>query len=88
MKKHNVINWQICYLSVVRDGSFIGEDISLFDMIILILNKGVQRTVNSVILAGLYLYRHGGQAVVIINKIVNLTLTAVIVIEQLIAVSN
>ena len=65
LKKHNVINWQICYLSVVRDGSFIGEDISLFDMIILILNKGVQRTVNGVILAGLYLYRHGGQAVVI-----------------------
>lgn len=51
LEKHNVINGKIGYLSVVRDGSFVGEDISFFNMIILVLNKGVQCTVNGVILA-------------------------------------
>ena len=55
-------------------------------MIILVLHEGAQRAVDGVILSGLDLDRNGGQAVVIVDQVINLAFVAVIVIKQLAAV--
>lgn len=57
-------------------------------MIIFILHEGVQRAVDGVILAGLDLNGDGGQSVVVIDQIIGLTLAAVVVIVQIIAVGD
>ena len=46
-------------------------------MIIIIFHKVIQRAVNGVILAGLHLNGNGGEAVIIINQIINLAFAAV-----------
>lgn len=45
LKKHNVVDWDIGYFS------FVGNDKCFFDMVIFIFNKGVQRTVDGVVLS-------------------------------------
>ena len=55
-------------------------------MIILVLHEGAQRAVDGVVLAGLDLDGDSGQAVVIVDQIIDLAFVAVIVIKQLEAV--
>ena len=57
-------------------------------MIIVILYKVVQRAVNGVILAGLYLNGNGGEAVEIVDQIVDLAFAAVIVVKQIEAMGD
>ena len=57
-------------------------------MIVLVLYKSIQRAVDSVIFAGLDLNGDGGQAVVIIDQIIDLAFVSVIVIKQLATVSG
>ena len=81
MEEHDVVNGDISDLSVLGHGSFIGNHICLFDMVILVPNKGVQRTVDCVILAGFDFNGNSGKTVVIVDQIIYLALAAVIVIE-------
>ena len=57
-------------------------------MIIVILHKVVQRAVNGIILAGLHLNGNSGEAIVIVDQIINLAFAAVIVIVQVEAVGD
>ena len=52
-------------------------------MIVLVLHKSIQGAVDGIILAGLDLDGDGGQAVVIVDQIINLALAAVVVIKQI-----
>lgn len=57
-------------------------------MIIVVLYKSIQRAVDGVVLAGLDLDGDGGETVVIVDQIIDLSLAAVIVIKQLEAVGR
>ena len=87
-QEHHVIDRDICDLAVCCDLAGIGQDIGLLYMIVLVLHECAQRAVDGVVLAGLDLDRHGGQAVVIVDQIIDLAFVAVIVIKQLAAVSG
>ena len=73
LKKHHKIDGQISDFSIGGDFSCVGEDKSLFDVVVLILDKGVQGTVYRVVLAGFDFNGNGGKTVIIINQIVYLT---------------
>ena len=81
LEEHDIINWQIRNLTIRRDLAGVGQNKSLFHMIIFVLHEGAQRAVDGVILAGLNLDRNGGQAVVVVDQIIDLALVAVIVIK-------
>ena len=87
-QEHHIIDRDIRDLAVCCDLTGIGQDIGLLHMIILVLHESAQCAVNGVILAGLDLNGNGGQAVVIVNQIIDLAFVAVIVIKQLAAVSG
>ena len=81
-EKHHIINRQIRDLFICRNLAGIRQNKSLFHMIIIIFHKVIQRAVNGVILAGLHLNGNGGEAVIIINQIINLAFAAVMVLGQ------
>ena len=87
-KEHNIINRNISYLTLCCNSTLIGHNKGFFDIVILVLNKIVQRAVDGVILARFNLNGDSGKAVVVVNKIVDLALAAVVIIEQLIAVRD
>ena len=72
----------------MRDFSFVGYNECFFDMIIFVLNKCIQCAVHGIILTGLYFDRHSGQAVIIINQIINLTLAAIVIIKEFMTVRD
>ena len=57
-------------------------------MIVVVLYEGIQRAVDGIVLAGFDLDGDSGEAVIIVDQIIHFALTAVIVIEQIIAVGN
>ena len=57
-------------------------------MVVLILDKGVERAVYGIVLAGLDLKRDGGKAAVIVDQVIDLALAAVVIVVQLIAMGG
>lgn len=65
----------------MRDFSFVRYHECFFDMIVVVFNKGVQCAVYGIVFTGLYFNRHGRKAVIVVNKIINLTLAAIVNID-------
>lgn len=51
-------------------------------MVVLILDKGVERAVYGIVLAGLDLKGDGGKAAVIVDQVIDLALAAVVIVVQ------
>ena len=88
VKKHNIVDWYISYFAVLCDISFVRYNECFFDMIIFVLNKCVQCTMHGIVLTGLNFNWHGRKAIIIINKIINLTLAAIVIIKEFMTVSD
>ena len=58
IEKHNIINRDIGYLSVLRYISLVGNHKCLLNIIILVRHKSIQRTMNGVVLARFDFYRN------------------------------
>jgi hypothetical protein len=67
LKEHNIVDRQINDLAFYRDHPFVRDHKRFFDVVVLVLDKGVQSAVNSVVFAGLYLNGDSGKTVVIID---------------------
>ena len=87
-KEHHIIDRQIGDFAIRRNLSGVGQDIGLLDMIILVLDKSIQGAVNGVVLTGLDLEGNSGQAIIIVDQIIDLALAAVVVIKQIITVGD
>ena len=87
-QEHHIIDRDIRDLAVCCDLAGVGQNIGLLYMIILVFHESAQRTVDGVVLAGLDLDGDGGQAVVIVDQIIDLAFVAVIIVKQLAAVSG
>jgi len=61
LEKHDVIHWKVDDLSLLGNRPLIGHDVRLFHMIVLVLDKDVQSTADSIVLAGLDLDGLGNQ---------------------------
>lgn len=88
MEEHDIVDRDIDDLSVLGDGSFIGDNVCLFNMVILVPDKCIQSTVDSVIFARFDLNGDSGKTVIIVDQVIYLTLVAVIVVEQSMSVCD
>ena len=82
--EHYIVYRDIDDLSVLLDRSLIGNYVGFLYIVILILYKCIQRTMDSIILARFYFHRNCGKAAIIINQIVNLTLVAIVILYHII----
>ena len=84
-EEHDIVDREIGDLPLAGYLALIGQYECLLDMVVLILDKGVERAVYGIVLAGLDLKGDGGKAAVIVDQVIDLSLAAVIIVVPLIA---
>ena len=60
LEEHDIVDGDIDDFSLRGDRSFIGHNEGFLDMVVFILHEVIQRTVDGVVLTGLYFNRDGG----------------------------
>ena len=87
-EEHDIVDREIGDLPLAGYLALIGQYECLLDMVVLILDKGVERAVYGIVLAGLDLKGDGGKAAVIVDQVIDLALAAVVIVVQLIAIGG
>ena len=82
-EEHDIVDREIGDLPLAGYLALIGQYECLLDMVVLILDKGVERAVYGIVLAGLDLKGDGGKAAVIVDQVIDLALAAVVIVVQL-----
>ena len=85
MHEHYIIDWQINDLAFLAYFAFIGHDGAYKNVVVRILQEIVQCAMNCIVLARLDFYRMNTHCCMVVYKIINLALLAVIIIEELVA---
>ena len=87
-EEHDIVDRKIGDLPLAGYLALIGQYECLLDMVVLVLDKGVERAVYGIVLARLDLKGDSGKAAVIVDQVIDLALAAVVIVVQLIAMGG
>lgn len=83
LKEHNVIYRDIDYFTFLCNYSFIRYNKCFLNMIVFVLNEGIECAVNGIVFSRFYFDWNSGKTVIIVNKIIYFSFATIIIVEQL-----